>query len=428
MVAPPQPRPAGVATPTAAVAPAGTVGPQGRGTPLPPAGARWTSRVVPTGVFERAHARWLLLVSVLTMFGFLSLFAVVAALTSGEPGNEELFASLLYVPLLGWVGYLVWRHGVRLGAFFRLPRIGWYWFVVLGMSVASFSFSIGASNITAALFPDYVAGAEVSPSSGVGVLAFSLVVVPPFVEELIFRGVLLERWAVKWRLGVAIVVQGICFGILHVDPVGAGVFGVIMALMYLRCRTLWVPIAMHALNNGVVLLAVLLVPEAANVPEEPQSLGEAVITGGIFMGVALPFIALFVYRNWPSPRTLTPYEVAEHGPDALPPRHVGRIRIVAGPAGTAGQAGRLRLTVSGVLVTRDRRGREVLTAAPYEAIRWIGVAPDHRGLDLRAADGTSLQLLLPQRSARARREIVAALGDRVRDRAGVEPAWAPAIA
>jgi hypothetical protein len=170
----------------------------------------------------------------------------------------------------------------------------------------------------------------------------------------------------------------------------------------------------------------MLVPEATEVPEAPPSLGGAVITGSIFMGLALPFLALFIYRNWPNARTLTPYEESEHGPDALPPRHVGAVRIGSGPPGTQGQRGRMRLTAAGILVTRDRRGRDVLVGAPYEAIRWVGVTPDYRSLDLRAADGSGLQVVLVQRSARVRTAIVRALADRVRDRAGVEPVWAAA--
>ena len=90
---------------------------------------------------------------------------------------------------------------------------------------------------------------------------------PPLVEEIIFRGFLLERWSVKWRVGVAVIVQAVAFGILHVDPVGAGVFGVVMALMYLRSGSLWSR-SMHAINNGTVLLAVIA--GAGAVPIRPR--------------------------------------------------------------------------------------------------------------------------------------------------------------
>ena len=44
---------------------------------------------------------------------------------------------------------------------------------------------------------------------------------------------------------VAIVVSSVAFGILHVDPVGAGVFGAMTALLYLRTGSLWPAIGAH---------------------------------------------------------------------------------------------------------------------------------------------------------------------------------------
>lgn len=377
-----------------------------------------------TTPFAVLHVRWLLLVAVAGLVVLVIAGVLVSRVLGVAVDDGELVSTLLYVPLLGWVLYAAWRHHVHLRAFFRWPRIGRYWWVVLGMTVAVFGFSIGASNITAALFPDYVSAAEVSPSAGALVLVFALAIVPPVVEELIFRGMLLERWAVKWRLGVAIVVQAICFGILHVDPIGAGMFGVVMALMYLRTRSLWPPIAMHALNNGVVVLAVLAVGDAASA-SEPQPLGEAVVTGLAFMLVAGGFIAVFVTRNWPTARTLTPYEVFQLGEQALPPRYVGAVDVVHSHAGALGR-GRLRLLGDTVLVSRDRKGRETLSWAPYGTIAHCGVDPEFRVLDLRAGDGSRLVLSLPQRAKRTRTGIVRAVGDRVRVHAGVEPVWSTA--
>lgn len=380
----------------------------------------------PPNPFTVLHARWLPLVAVLGLIALYVMLYLASRAFGSDIDDGELVSTLLYVPLLGWVGYAAWRHQVRLRTFFRWPRIGAYWWAVVGMTLAVFGFSIGASNITAALFPDFVSAAEVSPSAGFLVLIVTLAVIPPVVEELIFRGMLLERWAAKWRLGVAIIVQAIFFAILHVDPVGAGVFGVVMAVMYLRTRSLWAPIVMHAINNGVVVLVVLAVGDI-EVDPTPTPLAEAIGVGLAFMAVTAPFIGVFLYRNWPTAQTLTPYEEFHYGPRGLPPRRTGPVDVLGSHAGALGR-GRLSLGQDHLLVSRDRRGREVLSWAPYSTIAFCGVDQDFRVVQLRAGDGSALTLSLPQRSRRIRTGIVRAIGDRTIAWAGVEPVWsAPAI-
>lgn len=388
------------------------------------AAAAQAPTLVGPGPFAAVRARWLPLVAIGALVVLLVVAAVLQGLLGLEGQGDELFAALLYVPLLVWTLWIARRHHIALRAFFRRPRIGRYWWVVAGMTLALFVFSIGAANITSALLPDLTEGAAVTTQAGFPVLLLTLVILPPFVEELIFRGMLLERWAVKWRLGIAIVVQAIVFGVLHVDPVGAGVFGVVMALMYIRSRTLWVPIAMHAANNGTVLAFVYLAGDAV-ADEAPPDLAAAMIAGLVLIALSLPFIVFFLMRNWPSATTLTPYEAFEGGDLCLPPRHCGRVEVTAGPYGITGSHGRLWLEQDRLVVNADRRGRRLLTAAPWSAIRVIAIGQEMRTVLLTAADGTSVTLALPQRSPRARQGISTAVAQRVTAAGGPPAAWLP---
>jgi membrane protease YdiL (CAAX protease family) len=89
------------------------------------------------------------------------------------------------------------------------------------------------------------------------------VVVAPIVEELVFRGVVLRSLAARWGTNAGIVASALVFGILHVGAFGAVAFGIVMALVYLRTRTLLVPIACHVLHNGLVVLAGTVGPSGA---------------------------------------------------------------------------------------------------------------------------------------------------------------------
>jgi membrane protease YdiL (CAAX protease family) len=87
------------------------------------------------------------------------------------------------------------------------------------------------------------------------VLGFvSVVLIVPVLEELMFRGVLLRRWAQKWDKRKAIIFSSLVFGLLHADPIGAFAFGVGMCVLYLKTQSLFVPILCHAFNNLIAFL------------------------------------------------------------------------------------------------------------------------------------------------------------------------------
>ncbi len=82
------------------------------------------------------------------------------------------------------------------------------------------------------------------------------VILGPAVEELIFRGVLLNR--LKIRIGVipAILVSSILFGLGHesIGIASAFIFGICMCILYLKTDNILTTISLHALNNFVVTI------------------------------------------------------------------------------------------------------------------------------------------------------------------------------
>jgi uncharacterized protein len=82
----------------------------------------------------------------------------------------------------------------------------------------------------------------------------NLLLIAPFVEEFMFRGLILNRWIEKWGLKIGIASSSILFGINHgINFLGASVFAVIMALVYLKTRSLWTPIICHVIHNTLVM-------------------------------------------------------------------------------------------------------------------------------------------------------------------------------
>lgn len=77
----------------------------------------------------------------------------------------------------------------------------------------------------------------------------TIVLVAPVMEEFFARGILLTRWTVKWGVPRAIIVSSVVFGLLHTNFIGGFAFACVMAILYIRTKSLFIPISLHILNN-----------------------------------------------------------------------------------------------------------------------------------------------------------------------------------
>jgi hypothetical protein len=340
-----------------------------------------------TGAFSRVRARWLPLWVLLGMVPALALGAVLGP-ALGEAAVDEWLGILLYLPLVAWVLVMVGRRaGVRLEVLFGWPRLGTFWWVVVGMLVVQFLFSIGAVTLTQLVFPGLRDALEGVGEGNLLLAIVGLVVLPPLVEETVFRGVLIERFAVKWSLAVGILVSAVGFGLLHVDPVGAGMFGVVTALLYLRTGSLWPGILIHAANNLVALLS-MRVADPTAVPE--PTVQESLVTAAVCLALSLPFLVWFIRAHWPRRGTCSPYQWYEwtHG---LPERHVEPLAWSAAP----GVPLRLTATSTHLVLGPPHAPAQPLALLPLEQVQSVypSVAPGGEQVVVLLRDGswTTLQ-------------------------------------
>jgi membrane protease YdiL (CAAX protease family) len=76
------------------------------------------------------------------------------------------------------------------------------------------------------------------------------VIVAPLVEELLFRGYLLNLWRSRHPLWAAILLSSFAFGLSHLQAtIFAMLAGILLALVYLRFASLWPGTFLHALYN-----------------------------------------------------------------------------------------------------------------------------------------------------------------------------------
>ena len=79
----------------------------------------------------------------------------------------------------------------------------------------------------------------------------TVALVAPIVEEFFFRGILLTRWSVKWGVVRAVIVSSGIFALLHNNIIGMFCFACVLAIFYIRTKSLFVPMSIHIANNSI---------------------------------------------------------------------------------------------------------------------------------------------------------------------------------
>ncbi len=288
----------------------------------------------PSNPFEVIRTRTLIpwtILGGLLLLAAVYLLSLVTPLDPGDPATGEVRRMLFYGALLAWIVWVCRRSGISLRRLVgRLPE-GHSWLATLGLLAVTMIFSLASWEVFAYGLAVVAPGVlefllEAVESTPGPPLAYQVamvavaVVLAPVIEEVLFRGVLLNRWAAKWSLGKAVVATSLAFGILHANPVGITVAGLVLAVLYLRTVTLLVPIAFHAANNLVATI-----PEFMAGPREPMDVAAVIqefrdtglgLWGVAVVAVTLPVLVWYLRRHWPGRGAGIPYahqvNIAEH--------------------------------------------------------------------------------------------------------------------
>ena len=86
----------------------------------------------------------------------------------------------------------------------------------------------------------------------------AICIIGPIAEELLFRGIIYRRLRDYIGTAGAAVLSGVIFGAVHgnlVQGIYAGLFGIVMALLYEHYGTIWIVIVVHIVNNMLASFA-----------------------------------------------------------------------------------------------------------------------------------------------------------------------------
>ena len=285
----------------------------------------------PSNPFEDLRARtvipWMIVGTIVLGLAFY-LIALLTPLDSGGAGTFDiLFGFAVYGALASWIAWACRGSDIGLRRLVgALPRgyDGRSWVRLAGLLAVTMAFSLGSALLWMYALSILAPGAleflidalSTEPDPGLayqvafGVLA---VLLAPLLEETLFRGILVNRWGYRWGLPTALIASSVAFGILHANPFGIGVVGLVAALLYLRTGTLIVPIVFHATNNLIGILGEFL-PDASgplDMAAEIQAVRDDAGLGVILVAVSLPILVWFVVKQWPARDAALPYMAAD---------------------------------------------------------------------------------------------------------------------
>lgn len=247
----------------------------------------------------------------------------------------------IQIGMAGFAWLTLKRAGVQIGQIVGPFPPQYNWVGGLGWAIAlmifTFSFMATVAYGAVSLFPEAIADRMIPLFTALAQernpfwvdvgMALLGSIVAPLSEEFTFRGLFLHCWSVHRSIRIGLILTALLFAMLHPQNfVGMFVFSLVLSLLYLRTRSLWVPIGVHALYNGIIFggnLISLAANNGAGVPGSvsPEAFAEATvneaiasisqarfgITAGVFLLLAGFFVVRFLYKNWPGTTTQLPY-------------------------------------------------------------------------------------------------------------------------
>ncbi len=130
--------------------------------------------------------------------------------------------------------------------------------IVLGVVILNIFFSYGMLYLSNSIL-DFVPSVNLFNSFLTGSL-ITTIFISPISEELIFRGVFLNRLQLAVPVVFAVLISSLLFAALHSfgSIFSAFIFGVCIAILYLKTDNIFVPILAHFLNNLFAEIIVIM--------------------------------------------------------------------------------------------------------------------------------------------------------------------------
>lgn len=127
----------------------------------------------------------------------------------------------------------------------------------------------------------------------------TVVLFAPFLEEVIFRGILLSDIKRSHSTMVAVIISSAVFGIVHLNLIqgfSAVLSGLVFAYVYLATKSLWSAILLHALNNGCSIVMINMYGSKEHLQESTYEVLNNPLLYFLIYGVAICVVLFFLRK------------------------------------------------------------------------------------------------------------------------------------
>ena len=159
---------------------------------------------------------------------------------------------LLVVGIPLWVAYLIRKKLTNNNSFnLKIEKLRILPFIVIGSVVLLFGIADPIGNLIP--MPESFKKSLVDFGSQPGIFAFLLLVIAaPILEELLFRGIILDGLLKRYSPLTAILISSLLFGLAHLNPwsfVNGLIIGIFSGWVYFKTRSVLPSIIIHASAN-----------------------------------------------------------------------------------------------------------------------------------------------------------------------------------
>ena len=118
----------------------------------------------------------------------------------------------------------------------------------------------------------------------------------PFVEELIFRGVIMHGLMRNYSKFTAVFVSALMFALFHLNPwqfLATFILGLMLGILMVRTRNIYLCILGHAINNGLVLISIQYSKELQDTSFFQSSKSSQLLISTLIVAAALVLVFIF---------------------------------------------------------------------------------------------------------------------------------------
>lgn len=192
----------------------------------------------------------------------LELTEKITSIIMGQVHMSIIFASIIAIPIFYVISKARKQNLSEVCSFSYIKPISLFVLIIAGISINLSSgylleitqrldFLKGYFEAHDELMEALVGGSNI-------IIAFiGTAIAAPIIEEILFRGLIFNELKKVMSVTVAVVLQGVLFGIYHMQVVQGAyaiVFGILMGLAYVWTKSIWSSIIIHIMINGTSVI------------------------------------------------------------------------------------------------------------------------------------------------------------------------------